>query len=103
MEYFKKHPKDLSKVLKRIKLQNYKSLLKYDIRKNYRSLSFNQKQCDWTVWQLENGYFGKYVKLDILDRLNYGLSCIPIFENDPYGLNEKWADGSIHSTGWNKI
>ena len=99
VEYFKKHPKDLSKVLKKLRLQAYKSLLKYDIRENYHNPCFNQKWCDWSIWQLENGYFGKYVKLDILNRLNYELACIPIFKNNPYGLDEKWADGSIHSTG----
>jgi len=99
VEYFKKHPKDLSKVLKKIQSQNCKSILKHDVRKNYHNPCFNQRQCDWTVWQIENGYFGKYVKLNILDRLNYGLACIPIFEKNPYGLNEKWRDGTIHSTG----
>lgn len=98
VEYFKKHPKDLPKVLRKIQSQDYKTFLKHDIRKNYHNSSFNQKLCDWTIWQIENGYFGKYAKLDILDRLNYSLACIPIFECNPYGVNEKWRDGSIHST-----
>jgi len=98
VEYFKKHPKDLPKVLKNLRSQDYKSLLKYDVRKNYHGLSFNQRECDWTIWQIENGYFGKYIKLNTLAKLNYGLACIPIFECNPYGFNEKWRDGSIHST-----
>lgn len=99
VEYFKKYPKDLPKVLKKTQSQGYKSILKQDVRKNYRNLGFNQKLCDWIIWQIENGYFGKYVKLNTLAKLNYDLSCITIFENNPYGLNEKWKDGSIHSTG----
>lgn len=102
VEYFKKYPKDLPKVLKKIRSQGSKSILKQDIRKNYHGSDFNQKLCNWTLWQIENGYFGKYVKLDILARLNYGLSAIPIFETNPYGFNEKWADGSIHSTKVNR-
>ena len=99
MEYFKKYPKDLPRVLKKIKSQALKSLLKQDIRKDYHSLSFNQKLCDWTIWQIENGYFSKYVKLDTLAKLDYDLPDILIFETSPYGLNEKWTDGSIHSAG----
>ena len=99
VEYFKKHPKDLPKVLKKIQLQGYKSHLKRDVRKNYHNPAFDEVHCNWTIWQLENGYFGKYVKLDTLNKLDYGLVCIPIFECNPYGHNEKWRDGSIHSTG----
>lgn len=99
VEYFKKHPTDLPKVLKRIDSQYCKSTLKRDIRTNYRNPSFNQKYCDWVIWQLENGYFGRYVKLDIFNRLNYGLSCVPIFKVNPYGRNERWRDGGIRSTG----
>ena len=68
---------------------------------NYHNPSFDSKYCDWVIWQLENGYFGQYVKLDILDKLNYGLSCIPIFEANPYGKNEVWRDGAIRSVGVN--
>lgn len=98
VEYFKRHPKDLPKVLKKIELQDYRSILKQDLRKNYRNSNFDQKLCDWTIWQIEKGYFGKYVKLNVLDKLTYGLSCIPLFESNPYGFNEKWSDGYIHST-----
>ena len=85
--------------MKKTQSQGYKSILKQDVIKNYRNLGFNQKLCDWAIWQIENGYFGKYIKLNTLAKLNYDLPCITIFENNPYGLNEKWKDGSIHSTG----
>ena len=98
VEYFKKHPTDLPKVLKRLCSQGYKSCLKRDVRINYHNPSFNSKYCDWVIWQLENGYFGRYVKLDILDKLNYGLSCVPISKINPYGRNERWKDG-IRSVG----
>ena len=101
VEYFKKHPTDLPKVLKRLCSQGYKSCLKRDVRINYHNPSFNSKYCDWVIWQLENGYFGRYVKLDILNKLNYGISCIPIFEENPYGENEVWRDGGIRSVGVN--
>ena len=101
VEYFKKHPTDLPKVLKRLCSQRYKSCLKRDIRTNYHNPSFDSKYCDWVIWQLENGYFGRYVKLDILNKLNYGLSCIPIFEENLYGKNEVWRDGGIRSVGVN--
>ena len=89
VEYFKKHPTDLPKVLKRLCSQRYKSCLKRDVRTNYHNPSFNSKYCDWVIWQLENGYFGRYVKLDILNKLNYSLSCIPISKINPYGRNER--------------
>jgi len=89
VEYFKKHPTDLPKVLKRLCSQEYKSCLKRDIQTNYHNPSFDSKYCNWVIWQLENGYFSQYVKLDILDKLNYGVSCIPIFEENPYG--KKWS------------
>lgn len=99
VEYFKKHPTDLPKVLHKIYSQRTKSILKKDVRMNYHNPSFNSKYCDWVIWQLENGYFGRYVKLDILNRLNYGLSSVPIFEENPYGINEVWGDGGIRSVG----
>ena len=80
--------------MKKTQSQGYKSILKQDVIKNYRNLGFNQKLCDWAIWQIENGYFGKYVKLNTLAKLNYDLPCITIFENNPYGLNEKWKDDS---------
>lgn len=101
VEYFKKHPTDLPKVLKRLCSQGYKSCLKKDVQMNYHNPSFDSKYCDWVIWQLENGYFGRYVKLDILNKLNYGLSSIPIFEANPYGKNEVWRDGGIRSVGVN--
>lgn len=99
VEYFKKHPTDLPKVLRKLCSQGYKSCLKRDVRTNYHNPSFNSKHCDWIIWQLENGYFGQYVNLGILNKLNYGLSSIPIFEENPYGINEVWGDGGIRSTG----
>ena len=99
VEYFKKHPTDLPKVLKRLCSQRYKSCLKRDIRTNYHNPSFDSKYCDWTIYQIENGYFGQYVRLDILNRHNYSLSCIPIFEENPYGKNEVWKDGEIRYIG----
>ena len=89
VEYFKRYPKDLPKVLKKIKSQGYRSILKQDVRKNYYNISFNQKLCNWTIWQIENGYFGKYVKLNTLAKITYDLSDIPIFKSNPYGFNEK--------------
>lgn len=100
VEYFKKHPTDLPKVLKRLCSQRYKSCLKRDVRMNYR-ISFDSKYCDWVIWQLENGFFGRYVELDILNKLNYGLSCVPIPKENPYGKNEVWRDGKIRSVGVN--
>ena len=41
VEYFKKHPTDLSKVMKRIGSQNFKRTLKRDIHSNYHNPSFN--------------------------------------------------------------
>ena len=99
VEYFKKHPTDLPKVLKRLDSQRYKSHLKKDVRTNYHNPDFNKNKSDWVIWQLENGYYGRYVKLDIFNRLNYGLSCVPIFEENPYGINEVWKDGGIRSIG----
>lgn len=98
VEYFKKYPKDLPKVLKKISAQGYKTNLKRDVRHNYHNPAFNKPYCDWVIFQIRNGYFGQYVKLNIFNRLNYDLVCIPIFECNPYGINEKWGDGSIHST-----
>lgn len=98
VEYFKKHPTDLPKVLKKIGSQHCKSILKRDVRTNYRNPSFNQRYCDWVVWQLENGYFGKYVKLDIFEKLNYNLTYIPIFKENPFGINEYWR-GVTRSIG----
>ena len=99
VEYFKKHPTDLPKVLKRIHSQKSKSTLKRDVRTNYRNPGFNQRKCDWVIWNLENGYFGRYIHLDIINKINYNISCIPIFEENPYGTNDVWRDGGIRSPG----
>lgn len=99
VEYFKKHPTDLPKVLKRLSTQWYKSNLKRDVRTNYHNPRFNQKRCDWTIFQLENGYFGRYIKLNPFFRVSYGPQCIPLSKENPHGVNRRWRDGKIRSLG----
>ena len=88
VEYFKKHPTDLSKVMKRIDSQHYKHILKKDIRLNYRNPSFNQTYCNWVIFQLENRNFCQYAKLSLIERLNYNLSYLPLNKENPYGVNQ---------------
>lgn len=99
VEYFKKHPTDLPKVMKRIGSEYCKHILKKDIRSNYRNPSFNQTYCDWTIFQLENGDFCQYAKLSLIERLDYNLTCLPINKPNPYGINQRWRDGLIRSPG----
>lgn len=84
VEYFKKHPTDLPKVIKRLGSQFYKSTLKKDIRSNYHNPSFNQDYCNWAIHQLENGCFCQYPKLSFFERLNYNLSYLPISKPNPW-------------------
>lgn len=96
VEYFKKRPTDLKKVIKRIYSKRYRSILKKDIRSNYHNPKFNQRYCNWVVFQLESGYFLQYVKLSFFDRINYNLTDLPLFESNPFGV-ETWGDNSLHS------
>lgn len=89
VEYFKKHPTDLSKVIKRIGSQHCKHILKKDVRSNYHNPSFNQNYCNWVIFQLENGCFCQYTKLGLIERLNYNLSHLQINKENPYGLNQR--------------
>ena len=99
VEYFKKHPTDLSKVMKRISSQNFKRTLKRDIHSNYHNSSFNQDYCNWVIYQLENGCFHEYSKLSLIGRLNYSLLDIPINNLNPYGINKICKNGRVKSTG----
>lgn len=85
VKYFKRHPKDLPKVLRFVS-ERYKSILKRDLRNNYINPAFNQKECEWVIWQLTNGYFLPYIreKNQIL-RIGWDLRFVPIFERNPYG------------------
>jgi len=100
VKYFKRHPKDLSKVLKFLTSDRYKSILKRDLRNNYVNLAFNQKECEWVIWQLTNGYFLPYIreKNQIL-RIGWDLRFIPIFKRNPYGEFHMDKNGCIMSEG----
>lgn len=98
VEYFKKHPTDLSKVMKRISSQYCKRILKRDIRSNYHNPSFNQNYCNWVISQLENGCFQEYSKLNLMGRLIYGLPDIPLKKINPYAVaNTLCRDGCVRS------
>jgi len=100
VKYFKRYPKDLPKVLKFLTSDRYKSILKRDLRNNYENLSFNHMLCEWTIWQLANGYFMPYVreKNPIL-LIEWDLRFIPLFEKNPYGEFHMDQKGYIMSEG----
>lgn len=68
VEYFKKHPKDFSRVAKMSRRLKYKdalvNLVRRDIRANYRHPGFDTelKYTNWVIHQIEHGDFRIYLK-----------------------------------------
>lgn len=89
VEYFKKHPKELSKVQSVSRSQHYASrsvnLLKRDIKTNYHHPGFDteSKYTNWVIHQLENGDFGIYLKYK---KMHYVIAAECELQNIPQAI-----------------
>lgn len=95
VEYFSRHPKDFSRVVKMSRRLKYKDsvvdLVRRDIRTNYHHPDFNleERYTNWVVHQIEHGDFRiylKYKKMHYVIAAECELHNIPQTIPNPYEL-----------------